>query len=498
MIIPELAEREVNAVFTTGIYCRSGCSGRPKPANRAAYPSAVAAQAAGFRPCLVCRPDRRDDVLIDSATPEVVRQALLLIADGFMDNNTAAALGRRIGISPRHLNRLFEDHIGATPALIAQSRRAHFARRLLDETNLTISDISSASGFRSIRQMNRVVRQVFRFTPSELRRKRRKTDRLVVDGGLRLRIPTPSGFDFAAVLEYLAPRAIPGVESVVDGVYRRVTNTCGFPGVIEVSAGSGPGGPGLELIAHLPSFTGLLGDVARCRSLFGLDVDISQAREDLAGDPVLAPLVSSRPGLTLPGSWDRFETSIRIILGQQVTVRGASTLAGRIARELGIPVPGLKEIGLGFLFPSAHRLAEADIDEMGLPRARALAIHSFAVAVADGSLDLYDHSELPGLLVRLQQFPGIGPWTANMLAMRVFGHMDAFPSSDLGLRNAVANLAPPGSTAGETVEKTAQHWRPWRALAFNYLLRTHAAPAGMDAPRDPVVVPARPGGHQAW
>ena len=487
MILPEMGEREVNAVFTTGIYCRAGCTGRSKPSNRAAYPSAVAAQAAGFRPCLLCRPDRRADVLIDGATPEVVRQALMLISDGFMDQNTAAALGGRIGISPRHLNRLFEDHIGATPALIAQSRRAHFARRLLDETDLTITDISSASGFRSIRQMNRVMRQVFRFTPSELRRKRRKADRLVVDGGLRLRIPTPSGFEFGAVLEYLAPRAIPGVESVVDGVYRRVTNTCGYPGVIEVSAG--PDSSGLELVAHLPSFNGLLGDVARCRSLFGMEVDISGARDDLADDPLLAPLISSRPGLTVPGAWDRFETAIRIILGQQVTVRGASTLAGRITRELGIPVSGLGEIGLGFLFPSAHRLAEADLKEMGISRSRSLALRSFARVVDDGSLDLYDHSELPALLSRLQQLPGIGPWTANMLAMRVFGHMDAFPSTDLGLRNAVAKLLPPGAPTGEIVEKTAQNWRPWRSLAFTYLLRSVSAPVETDAARNPVVAP---------
>ncbi len=469
MSLIELREREVNAVFTTGIYCRAGCSGRPKRSNTAPYPTAMAAQAAGFRPCLSCRPDRRPEVLIDGATPEVVRQALMLITDGFMDGNTTDVMGRRLGISARHLNRLFEDHIGATPTLVAQSRRAHFARRLLDETNLSVTDISDASGFRSVRQMNRVMLSVFHFTPTELRKKRRKTDRLVVDGGLRLRVPCPGEFDFAAVLEYLEPRVAPGVESVTDGAYRRVTDNCGCPGVIEVSTGQDE--TGLELVAHLSSFRGLQGDVARCRSLFGMDVDISAARSDLAKDPLLGPLVSSRPGLTILGSWDRFETAIRMILGQQVTVKGASTLAGRITSELGVPVPGFDQIGLGYLFPSAERLAAADLSEVGIPRTRSLAIRSFAGAVADGSLDLYDHSELPDLIARLRTLPGIGPWTANMLAMRVFGYMDAFPSSDLGLRNAFANLSSNGAPSEKGLEETALSWSPWRALAFNYLLR---------------------------
>ncbi len=475
MSLIEIGERQVTGVFTTGIYCRAGCGGRPKLSNTALYQSAVAAQAAGFRPCLSCRPDRRADVLIDGTTPEVVRQALMLINDGFMDQNTSDVMGRRLGISSRHLNRLFEDYLGATPTLIAQSRRAHFARRLLDETDLTITDISSASGFRSVRQMNRVMLGVFHFTPKELRKKRRKADRLVVDGGLRLRIPCPPEFDFAAILRYMDARAIPGVESVADGVYRRVTNTCGYPGVIEVSAGDD--GTGLELVAHLPEFTGLLDDVARCRNLFGLDVDYSEARKHLGKDPLLARLFNSQPGLTIPGSWDRFETSIRIILGQQVTVRGASTIAGRIASELGVPVPGLVEIDLGFLFPSANRLAESDLTEIGIPKARALAIKSFSGAVADGSLDLYDHSELPALLSLLQEYPGIGPWTASMLAMRVFGHMDAFPLGDMGLRKAFAGLLPSGSAPRGVIEEAARSWRPWRSLAFNYLLRSEIAAA---------------------
>ena len=469
MILPDMADREVNAVFTTGIYCRSGCSGRPLPANCAPFPSAVAAQAAGFRPCLLCRPDRRAEVLIDGSTPEVVRQALMLISDGFMDQNTAVMLGRRLGISTRHLNRLFEDYLGATPTLIAQSRRAHFARRLLDETDLTITDVSSASGFRSVRQMNRVMMGVFRFSPSELRKKRREARRLVADGGLRLRIPTPVGFDLEPVLRYLGPRSIPGVESVVDGVYRRVTNTCGYPGVVEVTTRRD--GDGLEMVAHLPSYVGLLDDVARCRSLFGLHVDYTEARTQLEDDNALMPLVSARPGLTIPGSWDRFETAVLAVLEQYGTVSSASKNAGKIASNFGIPVPGLAQMELGFLFPSAEPLAQADLGELGLSTAGTDAVRSVSEAVADGSLDLYDHSELPTLLARLQEVPGSGRSAAATMAMRVFGHLDAFPGS-------------------ETAE-AGDHWRPWRSLAFSYLLDSETDRSGNDAEMEPIGTIAR-------
>ena len=207
-----------------------------------------------------------------------------------------------------------------------------------------------------------------------------------------------------------------------------------------------------------------------------MDIDISQAREHLAKDPLLGPLISSQPGLTVPGAWDRFETAIRIILGQQVTVKGASTLAGRITSKLGVPVPGLDEIGLGFLFPSAQRMAEADLTYMGVPRARAHALQSFARAVVDGSLDLYDARELPELISHLRQLPGIGPWTANMLAMRVFGHMDAFPLGDMGLRKAAAELVGVESLSDKSLKEMSRNWMPWRSLAFNYLLRSLPEP----------------------
>jgi len=462
-----LSRREVNAVATTGIYCQADCVARPLPANCSTYPSAMAAEAAGYRPCLKCRPGRRQNELLDGATPGVVKQALMLISDGALDHSGETALGRRIGISPRQLRRLFAEHVGATPALVARSKRAHFARRLLDESDLPVDAIAEAAGFRSVRQMNRVMREVFRFSPVELRAKRRAVSRLVADGGLRLRIPHPSGFDFPAMLGFLALRATPQVESVDGGVYRRVTNTCGYTGVFEVSAASD--GANLEVVAHLPTFANLVDDVARCRRLLGLDMDLYEGRGSLSSDSLMAPLICQRPSITLPGAWDRFETAIRIILGQQVSVQAASTLSGRIAQRFGTPVPGLGEFGLGYLFPSAERLAVADIFEVGVPLARASSMRLFARAVADRSLNLYDASDLPTLLQRLQALPGVGPWTANMLAMRVYGHLDAFPASDLGLRKAAARALGQPAISTDDLDRMAERWRPWRSLAATYL-----------------------------
>ncbi len=472
MIGTELGPRHVNAVSTTGIYCRDGCGGRPLAENCSPFPSAVAAESAGFRPCLSCRPDRRSNELLDQATPAIVRQAVMLISEGALDDDNEAKLGSTIGISPRQLRRLFREHVGATPDFVARSRRAHFARRLLDESDLPMGAVAGASGFHSVRQMNRVIGEVFRFTPRALRAKRRATDRLVADGGLHLRLPHSPGFDFDRALGYLADRAIPGVESVCDGVYRRVTDTCGHPGVFEVAAANKAST--LEAVAHLPSFNNLVDDVARCRRMLGLDTDLTDGRALLTADPLLGDVISRLPGISVPGAWDRFETSVRIILGQQVTVRAASTISGRVAARFGTPVAGLEPFELGCMFPSADRLADADLSTIGVPTARAHTVVSLSQGVADGSLDLHRGDELPELLDRLQALSGIGPWTAQMIAMRVYGHMDAFPSGDLGLRKAAAKLLDRPDILTAELDALAENWRPWRSLAAVYLWQSLA------------------------
>ena len=378
-------DRRFDGVFivgvrTTGIYCRAGCAGRPLEKNVRPFQSDVAAQAAGFRPCLLCRPDRLPGAVIEQPAAEV-EHALRLIAEGFLDSNDTEQLAARIGYSARQLVRLFERHVGASPDFVARSRRAHLARRLLDESNVSISEIAFASGFRSIRQMNRAVRGLFGFSPSELRSKRLRGDPLdPLDGGIRLRVPYDGALDAERSIRYLEARAIPGVEVSRDGVYRRAIVTCGFPGVIEVRD-SGEG-PWLEVTMHLATMGSIIDEVQHVRSLFRLDHDPTEAERALRQDPVLGHLVRRQPGIRFAGAWDRFEASVRIIAGQQVSVAGASTVTGRIARRFGqtfdLELPG----GLKGVFPAADTLAEADLSDHGMPRARARTIQAFSEAVA--------------------------------------------------------------------------------------------------------------------
>jgi AraC family transcriptional regulator of adaptative response / DNA-3-methyladenine glycosylase II len=443
---------EFTAVFTTGIYCRPGCTGNPLPRNTQPFAYAAAAEAAGFRPCLRCRPDREvQPAWIDA--PELVCRALRCIADGALDGATEDDLAARLGVSARHLRRLFDEHVGATPSEVARSRRAHFARRLLDETDLPVAQVGFAAGFTSVRQMNRVMKEVFRFTPQQLRDKRRLPDRLVTDGGLELRLPYQLPFAFDALLAFLAPRAIPGVESVDPdaGIYRRVVELGGAPGVIEVW--NTPADRALRLRAHLPTFDAIVHLVTSVRRLFDLDADPVAIDTALRRDPAVRPLVKARPGLRVPGAVDPFEIGVRAILGQQITVKGASTLTGRIVAAFGDPVPGLEPLGLTHLFPSPATLADADLGDIGLTRARARAVGGFAEAVASGKIDLTMGPGLDETVAALSALPGIGAWTAQYIAMRAAGERDAFLAADLVLRRAL----------GPDPAGRAERWRPWRA-----------------------------------
>ncbi len=453
----------VNAVRTTGIYCRAECTARPLERNCQPFASGVAAEAAGYRPCLRCRPDRLPPLTDGDG---VVGRGLSLIAQGVLDAGSEDALAQRLGLTGRHLRRIFHERIGATPSFVARSRRAHFARRLLDETDLRIVDVAYASGFASVRQMNRVMSSFFRFTPVELRAKRRDADRLVVDGGLPLRVPYAGPLAFPALLSHRAPRAIPGVEAIADGVYRRTISTAGNPGVIEVSdAGDGAH---LVVVAHLPALVSLLDEVERCRRLFGLD-RTPAAATPLARDRLLRPLVRRYAGLRTPGAWDPFETSVRIMLGQQVSVAGATTLAGRLVAAFGEPVAGLGSMRLTHTFPSPERIAGASMQrlrDIGLPGARAESIRAFARAGADGQLRIDAATPLDEIEGTLRAVPGVGPWTAQMIALVAAGQQDAFPAGDLGLRRAAARLTGASSPLRQQdLEILAEAWRPYRAIA---------------------------------
>lgn len=457
-----------SAVVTTGIYCRPGCTARPTAANVRRYWVAAAAEAAGFRACLRCRPYRRRQ-LVRWDGPELICRAVQLILEGALEGQTEDALASRLNMSARNLRRLFNQHVGVTPAQLARSSRTHFARRLLDDTDLSVTDIAFAAGFGSTRQFNRAVRDIFRATPGELRARRRKADRLVADGGLLLRLPYDRPLDWPHTLAYLAARATPGVESVANGVYRRTVVIDGDPGVIELFEGDRErgvaAGSHLLLRAHLPHWGGLIHFVERVRRIAALDFPIAEANAALSSDPLIGPIIVARPGVSQPGAWDPFEVGVRTILGQQASVASASTTSGRLVRALGIPVRGLTAFGLTHTFPTAETLAFADLSDLGLTRARAAAVQSFASAVAEGRLPLDNSQPLDDFATAVMALPGLGPWTAHVLAFRL-GERDAFPSSDLGLRRAYERLK---SGPTPSLEERSEAWRPWRAHAAAHL-----------------------------
>ncbi len=424
---------------------------------------AAAAEAAGYRACLRCRPYRYPQ-LVTWTDPELVCRGVRMILDGALDpggegvGGNESDLGRRLGVSARHLRRLFTTHLGVTPDGLARSARTHFARRLLDDTDLTITDIAFAAGFGSLRQFNRACRDVFRETPRELRAKRRKTDRLVADGGILLRLPFRGDLDWEAMVAYFAARAIPGVEHISGGTYRRTIAVRGHPGVLELFRG---GPDHLVLRAHLPHWEELIHVVERARRVASLDFDLDAPARQLAADPIVGPLVRARPGLRVPGTWDPFEMGVRAIISQRVSIAAANTLTGRLVDRLGTPVSGLRELGLSHTFPSPDTLAAGDLIGLGLTRASSDAIGAFARCVVSDTIRLDRSISLDHLVASVTAIPDLEPWTAHYLALRL-GEPDAFPATDPGLQVRLGQLA--GKQPSE-IGALAERWRPWRALA---------------------------------
>ena len=391
-------------MVTTRIYCRPGCAARPLAENVRTFELAASAEAAGFRACLRCRPYRVAGT-IASGAPELVCRAVQLIIDGVLDTSTETSLGARLAISPRHLRRIFNDHLGVTPDQLARSRRAHFARRLLDDTDLTVADVAFASGFASIRQFNRQMREVFRASPRELRDRRRRTDRLAADGGLTMRLPFEPPFDWEAMAAFFAGRAVPGVESVSDRVYRRTISLDGAPGVLEVHPG---GADHLLLQAHLPYWEGLIHVAERAGRMVGADAS---------------------PAARTPGAWGPFEAAVQAIVAQECDDLGeARRQLGGLVQQFGPRVPGLTH-GLTHLFPSAEVLAAGDLADGDLPPATVKSLAALAAGVASGEIVL-DHSvRRADLVASLTAATGIQPATAHQIAIR------------LGLRDPSAALA---------------------------------------------------------
>ena len=430
------------AVITTGIYCRPICPARPPlRKNIRFYPCAAAAESNGFRPCKRCRPDTAPGSPAWVGTSATVRRALRLIAEGKLSVD-------KLGVGDRHLRRLFQEELGASPQAIAHVERLHFARKLIEETTLPLGEIAFHAGFKSIRRFNDALKSALGKSPTELRKSRKA---IFDDDWLTLRLPYAEPYSWAGVIRFLTPRAIAGVETIEPDCYRRNFPTKEGHGTLEVR--HLPEKRSIELRLTRVEPAALQAVVTKVRRLFDLDAEPLLIAADLGKDPVLGPLLAKHPGLRVPGAFDEFELAIRAILGQQVTVAGASTLTGRLAAKWGKPG----------LFPEPSVLVDADLASIGLPLKRAETLRAIAQQFADHPDFLSETQNLEHAVETLVALPGIGPWTGHYIAMRALGEPDAFPASDLALMKAMDMKDP------KKLEHHAESWRPWRAYAAMHL-----------------------------
>ena len=421
------------AVRTTRIYCRPGCPARlPRRENVEFYPSAAAAEGAGFRACLRCRPDAAPGSPAQAGTAATLSRALRLLEE----SGEARGLADRLGVTDRHLRRLFARHLGATPAAVLRTRRLHLARQLLETSTLPMLEVAASAGFRSLRRFNEAVQRGFGRTPSALR-----SVAAPQAPTLSLRLPFHPPLDFEALLGFFAARTLPGIEEVREGSWRRTLRE----GVLAVRRG----GEG-HLVVEMPAAAApqALQLVARVQRVFDLRADPRAIFEHLSRDAGLRPLL--RPGLRVPGAWDAFEMAVRAILGQQISVQRARAMADALVEAHG------ERLAHGRLFPSPAALAEVEL--RGMPGLRARAIAELARAVRDGRVRLDGALPLDETCAALCALPGIGDWTAQLIALRALGEPDAFPAADLGLCHALS-LTPRHLLA------RAEAWRPWRAYA---------------------------------
>jgi AraC family transcriptional regulator of adaptative response / DNA-3-methyladenine glycosylase II len=468
--------RFFTAVKTTGIYCRPICPARPpKSENCIFMPSAAAAQAAGFRPCLRCRPESSPDLGAWRGTSATVSRAMALVESGALDGSAVADLAARLGLGERQLRRLFRRHLGASPVAVAQTRRVLLAKKLIHETDLPMTDVALASGFGSVRRFNETFRQLYDRPPGALRRRREAG---ADPTAIVLTLPYRPPYDWAGMLGFLAARAIPGVEAVADGTYRRTVALDGAVGTLAVT--HAPERNALTVAIRLARLDCLPAFIARIRRVFDLGAEPAAIAAGLSPDPALRPLIEERPGLRVPGAFDGFEVAVRAVLGQQITVGAATRLAGKLVQAFGEALAGADDDGaahgLTHVFPSPERLARADIASLGMPRARAAAIAGLAQAAAVDPLLFHPRRDLEATIMRLRALPGIGEWTAQYIAMRGLRETDAFPAADVGLMRAMADAAGRRPTPDELLAR-ADAWRPWRAYAALHLWAAGTAAA---------------------
>jgi len=460
-------------VRSTRIYCRTVCPVRAaKEENITYFPTAAAASEAGYRPCLRCRPECSPGTPAWSGTSATVARALRLISESNVPDEGLEALAARLGIGARQLRRLFIQHLGATPSAVIKTRRLHFAKKLIDETTLPFSEIAFVSGFGSTRRFNIAFKKTYGRTPTQIRKLARvksltSFSSLHSSGQYDFRLNFRPPFHWSALLEFLAKRAIPGVEAVKPNAYLRTIAFNGCSGTLRVAPEES--GSALRVQIAFPEARWLFQIIERVRRMFDLTADPREIAAHLSGDPFLVERIKALPGLRVPGCWDGFELAVRAILGQQVSVAGASTLAGRLVSEFGTKL--VDSDPLTHLFPKPERLAKADVGRIGIPSARAETIKTLARNVADGRITLESVQDIGEFRSRLLEIRGLGDWTVQYIAMRALGDPDAFPSSDLGLMRATS------LRTARDIARRAETWRPWRAYAAMYLWQSKSAEA---------------------
>ena len=451
----------VTAVLTTRIYCRPSCPVRPPFARNLCFlPTAAAAQRAGFRACKRCRPDASPGSPEWNVRRDVVGRAMRLIADGTVDRDGVTGLAARLGYSTRQLERHLVAEVGAGPLALARAQRAQTARVLIETTGMPFADVAFGSGFASIRQFNDTVRAVFDTTPTALRARRHGAPS--APGVLTLRLPFRAPFSPDSLFGHLAATAVPGCEEVRDGAYRRTLRLPAGSSVVSLT----PTPEYVRCELTLDDLRDLSTAIARCRRLLDLDADPEAAMEVLSDDPALCREMAKVPGRRIPGTVDEAELALRVVLGQQVSTTAARTHAARLVSGHGTPVadPGG---GLTHLFPSVAELSDLDPALLALPRARRRTLVALVDALASGTLDIGVGADPERSRAQLLAVAGIGPWTAEMVAMRALGDPDAFPASDLGVRHGAHSLGLPDTTTA--LEARSSRWRPWRSYAVQYL-----------------------------
>ncbi|MBB2498938.1 AlkA N-terminal domain-containing protein [Amycolatopsis echigonensis] len=454
------------AVLTTRIYCRPSCPVvPPKVENMRFYPSAAAAQAAGFRACKRCRPDASPGSPQWNERADVVARAMRLIGDGIVDREGVQGLADRLGYSVRQVERQVQAELGAGPLALARAQRAETARLLIETTTMPMSDIAHAAGFSSIRTFNETVRAVFALTPSELRSRVRGGKRTKSPGVLSLRLPFRRPLCPDNLFGHLIATAVPGVEEWRDGAYRRTLRLPHGHGVVSLR----PEPDHVACRLSLTDLRDLAAAISRCRWLLDLDADPVAVDDQLAADPTLAPLVAAAPGRRVPRTTDGAEFAVRAVLGQQVSTAAARTHAARLVLAHGTPIED-REGGLTHLFPSPEALADLDPETLAMPKSRRATLLGLVSALVSGDVDLTAGGDWVHARAQLAALPGFGPWTVESIAMRALGDPDAFVATDLGVKIAAETLGLPTSPAALIAHAT--RWQPWRAYAVQHLWAT--------------------------